>query len=141
MHHYIGFDLGRDRDHSALAVVTLATHQLPGFDHVHYTKPSRLVLELSFLKRLALGTPYLGVLEQLKRLLRNLKNDAAGTARTTCTLVIDSAAPGQGAVGLIRKGQLSIGLLPLVITAGGAPSMLHGGRYGVPRRQLIANLG
>ena len=140
-HYFIGFDLGRDRDYSAIAVMSLRRENSAPFDQARLLQPTRLVLELGALQRIPLGTEYLEVVQRLRRVVTRLKS-AAGWAAPAVQIyvVIDSAGPGQVAIELIRNHHLGIHLVTTLLSAGHEVGRSQSGKVTIPRRDLITNL-
>ena len=139
-HYYLGFDLGRDRDHSAIAVLSLRREDHGDFDRVHMTQPTRPVLNLISLQRIPLGTEYLDVIKVLRQTVTGLHSASGwGTPSVRIYVVLDAAGPGQIAVELIRAEQLEITLVPTLLTAGHEAGRSTSGKVTIPRRELVSN--
>lgn len=139
-HYFLGFDLGKDRDYSAIAV--MAYSQVPDgpFDFARYTQPTRPVLDLVSLVRIPLGTEYVEVMNRFRAIAtRILAATPWGVRPPELYVVIDSAGPGQIAVELIRRQQLNIRLVPALLTGGSEANLLKSGKVTIPRRDVLAN--
>lgn len=138
--YFIGFDLGKDRDHSAIAVMAFSRIDDGPFDRVYFCQPTRPVLDLVMLTRIPLGTPYLDVVKRLRATVTHLLSSRPWCARPPRVhVVIDSAGPGQVMIELIRAERLEIRLVPVVITGGVDTGRTATGKYSVPRRELVSN--
>ena len=127
--HFLGFDLGKDRDFSAIANMAYGlTTDGPLI---------RPVLDLVSLARIPLGTEYLDVMERFHAIVTKL---LAGPGPPPAVYVaIDAAGPGQFAVELIRRRHPGVITVPTVLTAGIASNRLKNGKITIPRRDLLAN--
>jgi hypothetical protein len=139
--YVIGVDLGRDRDHSAFAVLAIREVESGSFDHARLCRPLRRLLQLGALQRIPLGTEYLEVIRQLRQIITRLQTNAGwGAAKVHVHVVIDSAGPGQIAIELIRAQRLDINFVPALLTAGHEIGYSQSGKVTVPRRELITHL-
>jgi len=139
--YIIGFDLGRDRDHSAIAVLGVRMENHGQYDFAMLRQPARRILELGTLHRIPLGTEYIEVVKHLRRIVNELQCAAGwGHPDVDIHVVIDSAGPGQVAVELIRAQQMKINLVPTLLTSGHEVGLSNSGTRTVPRRELVANL-
>jgi hypothetical protein len=130
-HYFLGLDLGKDRDNSAIAALAY---------RIVYTRPVRPILELVKLYRIPIGTEYLEVMNRVRRIVtRTLASAPWGFGPPTVYLVVDSAGPGQVAVELIRREQLKIRIVPTLLSGGAESNYLRSGKITVPRRQLLSN--
>jgi len=111
---YIGIDLGKRRDHTAIAIVERAGQHL-------------LVRHL---ERVPLGTPYTGVIARIVAIVRALGN---------CAIVIDSTGVGEPVVEVLRRSGLGCEITAVTITAGERES-LTGRRGSVPKQDLMSRL-
>lgn len=139
-HYFIGLDLGKDRDHSAVAALAYRIVNDGPFDHAAFSQPVRPILELVQLRRIPIGTEYLEVIGRLRRLVAKVLASAPwGFGQPTVYLVVDSAGPGQIAVEIIRRHRLNIRLIPTLLSGGIASNYLRSGTITVPRRALLSN--
>ena len=88
---------------------------------------------LRYLKRIALGTPYPKIVEEVKRVTRS--EDLEGR----CHLVVDGSGVGRPVVDMLRQGGLGCMMMPVTIT-GGAGETHGAGHYRVPKRDLVTGL-
>ncbi|MFN0105510.1 MAG: hypothetical protein ACKV2U_25910 [Bryobacteraceae bacterium] len=121
--YFVGVDLGRDRDHSAIAVMALRS------DH------TGLALRLGALQRVPLGTGYIEVIQRLLHVVATL-----GCMAGRIHVVVDSAGPGQVVVELIREKRLDIRLVAALLSGGRETGRSPSGAVTVPRRELMTNL-
>lgn len=139
--YIIGFDLGRDRDHSAIAVLGVRQEDHGHYDYAMLRQPTRRIVELGMLKRIPLGREYIESIKLLRQIIVGLQCAAGwGAPDVHIHLVVDSAGPGQIAVELIRAQQLKINLVPALLTAGHESGHSQAGTRTVPRRELVANI-
>jgi hypothetical protein len=139
--YIIGLDLGRDRDHSAFAVIALRGEDHGPFDRVRHYQPTRTVLQLGSLHRVPLGTEYLEVIGKLRRLVAILQAKSSwGQPAPGVHVILDSAGPGQIAVELIRNEQMNINFVPTLLTAAHEAGRSPSGKRTVPRRELVSTL-
>lgn len=125
-----GLDLGRERDHSALAIVERRV--LPrGFDPVLFCPRAETQVWLRILHRFPLGTPYREVVAAVARRLH------APPFPSPPRLVVDATGVGAAVVELLRGASLP--LAPVVLTAGGR---LHysKGHFHAPKQDVVTAL-
>ena len=130
--HFIGLDLGQSRDFTAIAVAERA--ELTGaWDAVAFAHRKVISLRLRYLSRVALGTPYPEIVEEV--------GEITGSAELAghCHLVVDATGVGRPVVDLLRQARLGCRIMPVVITAGNGETQVNG-YYGVPKRDLIIGL-
>lgn len=111
---YIGIDLGKRRDHTAIAIVERAGAQL-------------LVRHL---ERVALGTPYMGVVTRVADMVRELRD---------CAVVVDGTGVGEPVVEALRRAGLGCEITAVTIT-GGEREVRSGSRSNVPKQDLMARV-
>ena len=139
--YVIGADYGRDRDHSALAVIAVRTENSGPYDRFNLVQPVRRILELGYLRRVPIGTEYLKVMEILRRLVNKLHAAAGWAGRpVNVHLIVDAAGPGQVAMELIRAQRLNINFVPAVLTGARDAGQSASGARTIPRREIITNL-
>ena len=131
LHYFVGLDLGKRRDHSALAVVERRKRQTGERDWVTYRLVDETRYGLTDLERISLGTPYPRVVERVARLVR--RQELAG--RTT--LFVDATGVGGAVVDMLKEARLGCTVMPVVITGGDRWKHWDGG-WSVPREQLVA---
>src|SRR5271170_1684564 len=117
---YVGVDLGKTRDPSAIAVVE---RQAVGHRFV----------DVRGLERLPLGTPYPLVVERLGELVWEL--------RQKCCLVVDGTGLGAPVVDLIKRARLGCEVSEVTITSGEhASTGSASGRWNVPKQDLLSGV-
>jgi len=125
MRYNIGLDLGKRRDHAALAVIERVEHHSP------YSGSTLASLDVLLLERIPLGTPYTAVVAAVRRLVNS---DAL---RGRCALAVDATGVGGPVVDMLRRCQLGCDLSAVTMTAGDHESG-DGLEYSVPKQDLIA---
>jgi hypothetical protein len=139
--YFIGLDLGRDRDYSAVVILALRQEEHGSYDHQRLVQPTRRILEVIGLKRIARGTEYVKVVGYVRRLISRLHARAGwGAAPVRVHLIMDSAGPGQVALELVRAQRMDINFIPAILTAGHEHGRSPSGKTTVPRREIIATL-
>ncbi len=123
-----GLDLGRQRDHSALAIVEPRQHPA-GWDPVRFCRLTRWDLCLRYLLRFPLGTPYQAVVASVDDTLR--------TKASGAPLVVDATGVGAAVLEMFRHS--SIYLHPVVIT-GGDHVNYAAGRLHAPKTEIVTTL-
>jgi len=132
MQFFLGVDLGKVHDHSAIAVVERA--ELTGaWDPVMYTYRKEVAVRLRHLERVALGTPYPEVADRVARVARSRE------LMDRCQMAVDATGVGRAVVDLIRLARPGCQVMPVVVTGGEKQSSLDG-YYGVPKKDLIVGL-
>jgi hypothetical protein len=133
---YLGLDLGRWQDPSALAVLDRPEPVAGHFD------PSKMVdvrggsarrVVLRHVERLELGTSYTDVVARVEAVLRNPR--IAGDAR----LVVDATGVGMPVVEMLVAARLPCTLMPVVMT-GGYGEHSDGRLWHVPKMDLLGGL-
>lgn len=122
---YLGFDLGRMRDHSAIAVIEL-------------DRQGRKRMVVRSVKRIPLGTPYEEVLEILRRTVGLLQSLG------TCRAVVDATGVGSAVVEMLKECGLGCETVAVTITGGDQPRQL-GYQCGVlwwnvPKHELVGRV-
>jgi hypothetical protein len=87
-HYFVGLDLGKSQDHSALAVVERDEIFEGEMGYVTYTRRRRRRYRVRFLERARLGTSYPNVVERVREVTQ--RPALAGR----CTLVMDATGVG-----------------------------------------------
>ena len=114
---YLGIDLGKRQDPTAMAIVERVG---PG-------------LQLRYAERVALGTPYPDVTERIRYIVSHQN------LRGRCAIAIDATGVGEPVVDMLRSGQLGCELSAVGIT-GGERESRSGNVWHVPKRDLMAGL-
>ena len=106
---------------SAIAVMERA--ELTGSrDPVVWAYRKEIALRLRYLKRVALGTPYPEIVEEVREMTQSAE-----------------LGVGRPVVDLLRQARLGCNIMPVVITGGDGETSPNG-FYGVPKRDLIIGL-
>ena len=111
---YVGLDLGKKHDHSAIAIVEKTAGHL-------------LVRRV---ERVPLGTPY----ERVVELVRDLVTSPALYGR--CALAVDGSGVGEPVMEMFRRTGLGCEVTAVTITGGAAQTKTRSG-VKVPKRDLI----
>jgi hypothetical protein len=139
--YILAADLGRDRDHSAFAILAVRQEDYGRYDFAAFRQPTRVVLQLGALRRIPLGTQYLEVVGQIRQTVTRLHAIGGWGARPVRVhVIVDAAGPGQVAIELIRAQQLDINFTPALLTAGYETGYSPSGKLTIPRREVITNL-
>jgi len=139
--HFVGIDLGRDSDHSAIAISSVYKRTGATPDPYYGVRTVTHSLEVSHLEQIPKSTEYTKVMERLGDLVRHLGHQTPyGYKQPSIQVALDAAGPGSLGAELIRKQQLSISLYPIIITGGEESHNLKSGATSVPRKELLHNL-
>jgi hypothetical protein len=128
--YFIGADLGKKLDHSAIALIEYRTIPTGTFEPYYRQPLFRRELHLRYLKQFPIGTPYLEVVPQLARLCRHPQIAGHGS------LIVDATGHGECVVELIQRERLPVNFLAANITSGDHVNVTRWGRN-VPKRELI----
>ena len=129
---YLGLDLGKQRDYTALAIL-----EKPDWMHAWLQAPKTCDLLLRHLERMPLGTTYPAVVERVRRIVNS---DAL---RGQCIVVADATGIGGPVLDMLRRAGLGCEVTAVTITGGakeraagtsGAPAS------NAPKQDLIAGL-
>src|SRR5204863_6945906 len=93
--YFVGLDLAQSQDYTAIAVVERAEFE-GEFDPVMYAHRKETSLRLRYLERVARGTPYTGVVERVRQVVRT--PELAGR----CHLIVDATGVGAPVVDMLR---------------------------------------
>jgi threonine dehydrogenase-like Zn-dependent dehydrogenase len=121
--YFLGLDLGQKRDYSAVVVVERIDHR-----RAFAGSPfERLIVR--YAERLPLGTPYPGVVERVREIVRSegLLGD--------CALAVDATGVGAPVVDMLRAARLGCDLSAVTITGGDRAN-----GSSVPKRDLMAEV-
>lgn len=133
--YFIGVDLGKSQDHTAIVVVEKEDPGLLNQSRLYAAlrplPPSLLVRRL---ERVALGTSYPRIVEHL----RAITQEPALAGR--CTLVVDATGLGEPVVDMLRESGAGCDITAVTITGGNGISRRGHMHFGVPRRDLLAGL-
>jgi phage FluMu gp28-like protein len=109
---YIGVDLGKRRDHTAIAIV----------------EKWRDELLVRHLERVPLGTSYTGVVARVVEIVQRVGS---------CAVAVDGTGVGEPVVDALRRTGMGCEITAVTIT-GGEKQTRNGLRYSVPKQDLIA---
>jgi hypothetical protein len=131
---YLGLDLGRQSDHSALAVVE-RRERVWGRPPLNANEP----LWVRHVERVPLGTRYPAVVERVRAAVQDRE------LRGRCALAVDATGVGAPVVDMLRAAGLGCGVEAVTITGGDRETERPGAGYGerwwnVPKRDLIAGV-
>ena len=129
--YYIGLDLGKKHDFSAVAVVERRTEGVQNFLNPWYAPTT--TYDLRHIERIPLGTPYPRVVSRVGAIV------ARQEMRGRATLIVDATGAGEPVVDLLRQANFDCPFVPVTITGGDREHRIPGGRS-VPKRDLIATL-
>jgi hypothetical protein len=130
--YFVGVDFGQSRDFTAIAVLERA-ETTGEWDPAMFAWRKVVSLQLRYLERIALGTPYPEVVERVVQVTQ--WPDLAGR----CRLAVDGTGVGRPVVDLLRRARPGCVLMPVNVTSG-LKQTEEGGYYGVPKRDLILGL-
>jgi hypothetical protein len=138
MPFYVGLDLGQAADYTALAVVQSVVEKSPAGGTEKF-------LHLRHLERYELGTPYPEIagkvvaLMQDERISPNEYDPARRRLfRSEPQLIVDDTGVGRAVADFLRARGLKF--KALTITGGDEVNAVGGGRYRVPKRDLVGAL-
>jgi hypothetical protein len=137
-HVYLGLDLGKARDHSALVILERAAEEAAEFDHVLRAYPRVLRLRVRHAERIPLGTPYLSLVPRLQSILGRVQDNFPVPVRVT--LAVDASGVGAPVFEMLQRARLGVNLVPIVITGGEQANVNPHGGYSVPRAVLLSTL-
>jgi hypothetical protein len=141
--YFLGLDLGKRVDRSALAILELQWEGA-GFDYAWHVPIRNPIVRLIRADRFPLGLPYSQIpgilssaLHKLERMpvLPGNANKAYGK-----DLTVDSANAGSFLLEILQQQRLPATLVPVTITGGEREQQIHGGVWSVPRPILFSNL-
>jgi hypothetical protein len=114
---FVGLDLGQRHDPAAIAVAEKTTNHI----------------RVRHLERIALGTPYPGVVERVREIVWNPQ------LVRNCALALDGTGVGAPVVDMLRAARLGCDIAAVTIT-GGERQRQKGSVWSVPKRDLIAGV-
>jgi hypothetical protein len=139
MPFYVGLDLGQAADYTALAVVQSVKEQNPETRRIHKN------LHLRHLERYELGTSYLEIADKVVALMRDERlspneydPSRLRVFRSTPQLIVDDTGVGRAVADLLKSKGLKF--TAVTITGGDEVHVVGGGRYRVPKRDLVGAL-
>ncbi len=120
---YVGLDLGQRHDPTAIAIVErLELAQAWQATAFHS-------LRVRHLERVALGTPYPGVVARVREIVRKIG---------ACALVVDGTGVGAPVVDMLRAAGLGCEITAVTITGGEQQRNKGASAWSVPKRDLLA---
>jgi hypothetical protein len=128
LEYFTGLDLGQARDFTAVAVLertTIPDPQTPSRSVGHYA--------VRHLERFPLGTAYTAVCARIAELFA--KPPLAGSL-----LAVDQTGVGRPVIDLLRGAKIQAQVVPVTITAGHQATVADGGRWLVPKKELVSTL-
>ena len=140
---YLGLDLGKERDHTVLALCE-RKWQLGDWSAAHHDHARRPVLVLRDLVRVPLSTPYTKVPSLVKNVFT--RHEAISPyqvpIKTHRNLVVDAGGVGGGVLDIIRQEQKTgylgpMQLVPVFTSSGHEPGRTSSGSQTVPKRDLL----
>ena len=140
---YLGLDLGKERDHTVLALCE-RKWQIGEWSAAHHDYARRPVLVLRDLVRVPLSTPY----TEVPRLVKNAftRHEAVSPfqvqIKTNRNLVVDAGGVGGGVLDIIRQEQKTgylgpMQLVPVFTSSGHEPGRTSSGSHTVPKLDLF----
>ena len=124
---FIGLDLGKAQDFSAVAVVEREERQLS------FLAPTLQSMRVRHLERMPLGTPYINVVNRVREIMQH--RELAAQSR----LVVDATGVGAPVVEMLRAARLPCRLTSVTIT-GGEHAHGCGEEWHVPKKDLMTGL-
>ena len=135
---FVGLDSGQAADYTALAIVEKGQEKTPAETWETY-------LHLRHLERYELRTPYPEIAEHVARLMRDerLSSNEYDPSRHSVyskepQLIVDDTGVGRAVADLLKTKGLRF--KALTITGGNEVNAVGGGRYRVPKRDLVGAL-
>jgi hypothetical protein len=143
---FLGLDLGKERDHTVLALCE-RRWQLGEWSAALHEPARRPVLVVRDLVRLPLRTAYTQVPQAIKNVFT--RYEAASPyvvpVQTARNVVVDAGGVGGGVLDIIRQSQQtrylpSLQLVPVFTSSGHEPGLTATGCHTVPKRDLLTAL-
>ena len=135
---YVGLDLGKRQDHTALAVLELRW-QYGEKNYATNKVAEHPTLLLRYAARLALDTETTKIPRFVRDTLQRFAPNTADPTRTD-TLLIDATGNGHTVVELIRKDQIRARIIPICLTGGHKANFLKDGYQSLPRTDMVNSL-
>jgi len=129
---FIGVDLGKLRDHSAICVID-REYVKEGWNAVFFCDDYREVLTVKHLEQVQLGTSYPRVVHRVKDLAQR------ASLLGKVSVVVDATGVGDPVVDMMRLAKIEGELVPVKITSGEHATRSNGD-YMVPKADLIVGL-
>lgn len=127
MRFFVGLDLGKQQDFSAVAVVEKESRAQA------FLSPVFVAMRIRYLERLPLGTPYTAVVGRVAEMMRHPA--LAGESR----LVVDATGVGAPVVEMLRSSRLGCAVTAVTITSGESAHG-RGEEWHVPKKDLLGGL-
>ncbi len=138
MPFYVGLDLGQAADYTAVAVVQGGVQENPEGRMERF-------LHLRHLERYELGTPYPDIADKVTTLMRDERlspneydPSRRRVFRSEPQLIVDDTGVGRAVADLLKTKGLKF--KAVTITGGDEVNAVGGGRYRVPKRDLVGAL-
>jgi hypothetical protein len=135
---YLGLDIGKRQDHTAIAVLELRWDYRP-MDHVTQKVPMHPTLVLRYSTRLALDTETTKIPQLVRQTLQRFAPRHGEPSRID-KLLIDSTGIGHTVVELIRQNQTKAHIQPVMLTNGHVERRLKDGYLSLPRPDMLNSL-
>ncbi len=133
-HYFVGVDLGKRRDYTALVVVEQAVMVFPRErDRVTWAYRREQAHWVRFVERMPRGIPYTAVVARLGRITQS--RELSGR----CTVVMDATGVGEAVVDMAREEQSDWPFVPVTITGSGKAHPA-GTVWRVPKQDLMEGL-
>jgi hypothetical protein len=129
---FIGVDLGKLRDYTAIAVIE-RYFKSTGYDAVYHREAFESRTVLRMLEQVRLGTSYPAVVNRISELIAKL------SVKGRCTAIVDATGVGQPVVDALRTQELDCDLIPVTITGGDHSTKISGG-VTIPKSELLVSL-
>lgn len=132
---FLGLDLGRRRDHSALVIAEMRRYATGARSAVTLDYVYENRFEIRHVERIPLGMKY-----------SDLASYVAGVLETPelrqwpCDLVMDATGVGDAVLEMMKGARLRAQIVPVRITGGTEVSRNGEGEYLVPKGELVGNL-
>jgi hypothetical protein len=141
--YFLGLDLGKRVDRSALAVLELQWEG-NGFDHAWHIPVRHPIVRLIRADRFPLGLPYSHLPGILSSVLHKLERmpvlPGNSNQEFRKDLTVDAANAGSFLLEILAQQRLPARLVPVSISGGERENQIHGGVWSVPRPILFSNL-
>jgi hypothetical protein len=132
MSYYLGLDIGKEQDRTALAVVERA-RVLGEWDPVTWARKESTELRVRAVETLPLGTGYGTIVDKTLHRARGLK------PRGPVTIVVDATGVGAPVREMLARPENAVRVRGITITAAGVASGCPGGWH-VSRNELLTIL-
>ena len=130
---FVGVDLGKQRDHSALVVLERRTRVYGPPRSTDWGRKQETLLGVRLAERIKLGTPYQDVVTRVGQLVRS--GDLSGN----CRVAVDATGVGMPVVEMMKRAHYTCPIDPVVLT-GGQMAHLTNGLWHVPKHELMTRL-